>query len=222
MAQAELEVIAAQVKACTQCKLHQGAKQGVPGEGPANAEIMLIGEGPGFHEDQQGRPFVGASGKFLEELLAGIGLKREQVFIANVVKHRPPNNRDPEPDEIRACAEYLNRQIAAISPLVIVTLGRFSMARFFPGARISAIHGQAKLIEGRVVVAMFHPAAALHQQALRQTLVDDFKKLPGYIARARARLDTIAQQAAAKEAPPPPPPTPEETADQGPKQLSLF
>src|SRR5690349_2344650 len=119
MAQAELEVIAAQVRACTKCKLHQGAKQGVPGEGPANAEIMFIGEGPGFHEDQQGRPFVGASGKFLEEMLASIGLTREQVFIANVVKHRPPNNRDPEPDEIAACGEYLNRQIAAINPLLI-------------------------------------------------------------------------------------------------------
>jgi uracil-DNA glycosylase len=220
MAQAELEVIAGQVRVCTLCKLHQGAKQGVPGEGPANAEIMLIGEGPGYHEDQQGRPFVGASGKFLEELLGGAGLTRAEVFIANVVKHRPPNNRDPEPDEISACAGYLNRQIAAISPLVIVTLGRFSMARFFPGARISAIHGQAKLIEGRVVVAMFHPAAALHQQSLRQTLLDDFKKLPGYIARARARLDTLAQQAAAKEAPPAPPPPPDEPDT--PTQLSLF
>jgi len=222
MAQAELEVIAAQVRACTKCKLHQAAKQGVPGEGPAKAEIMFIGEGPGFHEDQQGRPFVGASGKFLEELLAGLSLTRAEVFIANVVKHRPPNNRDPEPDEISACAEFLNRQIAALNPLVIVTLGRFSMARFFPDARISSIHGQAKLIEGRVVVAMFHPAAALHQQALRQTLVDDFKKLPGYIARARARLDTIAQQAANKTAPPEAPPPPGRDEPDEPKQLSLF
>ncbi len=226
MAQAELEVIAAQVRACTQCKLHQTAKQGVPGEGPANAELMFIGEGPGFHEDQQGRPFVGASGKFLEELLAGLSLTRTEVFIANVVKHRPPNNRDPEPDEISACAQFLNRQIAALDPLVIVTLGRYSMRRFYPGASISAIHGQAKLVEGRVVVAMFHPAAALHQQSLRQTLIDDFKKLPGYIARARARLDKIAQlgaEPAAPAAPPPEAPVPP-TRDEpdAPTQLSLF
>jgi uracil-DNA glycosylase family 4 len=197
--------IAREVKACTQCKLYQGAKQGVPGEGPARADMMFIGEGPGFYEDQQGRPFVGASGKFLEELLAQINLKREDVFITNVVKHRPPGNRDPEPDEISACAGFLDRQIAAIQPAVIVTLGRYSMARFFPNAKISAIHGQARTVDGRLVVAMFHPAAALHQQSLRQTLIDDFKKLPELIARAR------------KQAPPPP-----EPEDKGPAQLSLF
>lgn len=202
-----LDLVAAEVKVCTKCKLYKGAKNGVPGEGPADAEIMLIGEGPGFYEDQQGRPFVGASGKFLEELLGHIGLKRTDVFIANVVKHRPPGNRDPEPDEISACAEYLDRQIAAIQPEVIVTLGRFSMARFFPGARISAIHGQAKKINGRLVVAMFHPAAALHQQSLRQTLIDDFKKLPGYIAQAK--------QAAAAARPP-------EAPEPPPQQLKLF
>ena len=197
--------IAREVKACTQCKLYQGAKQGVPGEGPARADMMFIGEGPGFYEDQQGRPFVGASGKFLEELLAQINLKREDVFITNVVKHRPPGNRDPEPDEIAACAEFLDRQIAAIQPAVIVTLGRYSMARFFPNAKISAIHGQARTVDGRLVVAMFHPAAALHQQSLRQTLIDDFKKLPELIAKAR------------KQAPAPP-----EPEDKGPAQLSLF
>jgi uracil-DNA glycosylase family 4 len=212
MAQAELDLIAAEVRACTKCKLHQGAKNGVPGEGPANAEILFIGEGPGFHEDQQGRPFVGASGKFLEELLAAIGLRRQDVFIANVVKHRPPQNRDPEPDEIAACAEFLDRQIAALNPAIIVTLGRYSMARYFPGAKISAIHGQARLINGRLVVAMFHPAAALHQQSLRQTLIEDFKKLPGYIARAKGQGAAPARAAA-------PPP---EEEDKGPEQLSLF
>jgi uracil-DNA glycosylase family 4 len=197
--------VAREVKACTKCKLYQGAKQGVPGEGPARADMMLIGEGPGFYEDQQGRPFVGASGQFLEELLAQIDLKREDVFITNVVKHRPPGNRDPEPDEIAACAGFLDRQIAAIQPAVIITLGRYSMARFFPNAKISAIHGQARTVDGRLVVAMFHPAAALHQQSLRQTLIDDFKKLPQLIAKAR------------HEAPPPP-----EPEDKGPAQLSLF
>jgi|SRR5579859_5406516 len=203
-AETDLADIAREVKACTKCKLCQGAKQGVPGEGPATAEIMLIGEGPGFHEDQQGRPFVGPSGKFLEDLLASINLKRQDVFITNVVKHRPPGNRDPEPDEIAACAGYLDRQIAAIQPKVIVTLGRYSMGRYFPNARISAIHGQARTVDGRVIVAMFHPAAALHQESLRQTLVDDFKKLPQLIARAQ------------KEA------TPPEPENKGPQQLSLF
>jgi DNA polymerase len=180
-----LATIAAEVKACTKCRLHETAIQGVPGEGPASAEIMLIGEGPGFYEDKEGRPFVGASGRFLEELLGHIDLKRSDVFITNVVKHRPPENRDPLPDEVAACADYLDRQIAAINPAVIVTLGRISMARFFPGVKISAVHGQAKSVGGRLVVAMFHPAAALHQQSLRQTLIDDFMKLPGLIAKAK-------------------------------------
>ncbi len=204
--EAVLQQVAAEVRACTQCKLYQGAKQGVPGEGPATAELMFIGEGPGFHEDQQGRPFVGAAGQFLEELLGVIGLKRQAVFITNVVKHRPPGNRDPEPEEIAACAGYLDRQIAALNPKVIVTLGRYSMARFFPGAKISAIHGQARQIDGRLVVAMFHPAAALHQQSLRATLIEDFKKLPNLIERAR--------QAAQPQQTPP--------QDDAPKQLSLF
>ena len=228
--QAELAAIAAEVRACQLCKLHRGATHGVPGEGPATAEILFIGEGPGFHEDQQGRPFVGASGKFLEEMLASIGLQREQVFIANVVKHRPPNNRDPEPDEIAACSGYLDRQIAAIDPLLIVTLGRYSMRKFFPGASISAIHGQPKLVDGRPVVPMFHPAAALHQQSLRQTLLDDFKKLPRFIKRARERREEIAQQgvsavAAAVEPEPPPPASQPPATDEPPApptQLSLF
>lgn len=180
----ELTIIAAEVSACRKCKLHQGRTRAVPGEGPAHAEIMFIGEGPGFHEDQQGRPFVGAAGKFLEELLALIGMKREQVFIGNVVKCRPPGNRDPEPDELAACNDYLDRQIAALNPKVIVTLGRYSMAKFFPNAKISAIHGQARKVNGRLVVAMFHPAAALHQPRFREPLVEDFKKLPGLIAAA--------------------------------------
>lgn len=210
MAQAELDLIAQEVKACTKCKLYKSARQGVPGEGPANAEILFIGEGPGFYEDQQGRPFVGASGKFLEELLASIGLKRQDVFIANVVKHRPPGNRDPEPDEIKACSEYLDRQIAALQPKVIVTLGRHSMARYFPWAKVSSIHGQARVVDGRLVVAMFHPAAALHQESLRQTVIEDFKKLPGYIARAKGQGSPAA-----------PKPAPPEEPD-GPRQLSLF
>jgi len=183
----DLRVIASEVRACTACKLHLSRKKAVPGEGPANADYMFIGEGPGFHENEQGRPFVGAAGKFLEELLAGIGLSRDQVFIGNVVKCRPPGNRDPLPEEIHACSGYLERQIQAIQPKVIVTLGRYSMARFFPNARISDIHGQGRTVNGRLVVAMYHPAAALHQPSLRRDIESDFAKLPSLVARAQSQ-----------------------------------
>lgn len=162
-----LACVGSEVQACTKCALHMGTRNGVPGEGSPHAEVMFIGEAPGYHEDRQGRPFVGPAGQFLNELLASVGLDRSTVFITNVVKHRPPENRDPLPEEIAACSDYLTRQMEAIAPKVIVTLGRYSMARFFPTARISQIHGQAKVIDGRVVVAMYHPAAALHQAALR-------------------------------------------------------
>jgi DNA polymerase len=142
---------------------------------------MLIGEGPGFHENEQGRPFVGAAGKFLEELLESIGLTREEVFITNVVKCRPPSNRDPQSVELNACSEYLERQIQAINPKAIVTLGRFSMARFLPNAKISDIHGQTAKIKNRLVVPMYHPAAALHQPSLRPTIQRDFSRLPELI-----------------------------------------
>jgi uracil-DNA glycosylase family 4 len=186
----ELSVIAAEVRACTACKLHLSRKQAVPGEGPSKAEYMFIGEGPGFHENEQGRPFVGAAGKFLEELLASIGLKRDQVFICNVVKCRPPGNRDPLPEEIGACSGYLERQIMAIQPKVIVTLGRYSMARFFPNVRISDIHGQGRTVNGRLVVAMYHPAAALHQPSLRRDIEADFAKLPALVARVQSQPST--------------------------------
>lgn len=150
---------------------------------------MLIGEAPGWNEDQQGRPFVGAAGKFLEELLGAAGLSRGDVFITNVVKSRPPGNRDPLPDEIAACVPWLERQIEVIDPDVIVTLGRFSMARWFPGERISKIHGQSKRVGRRLIVPMYHPAAALHQQALRQTIVEDFGKLPKILAEAERQRD---------------------------------
>ena len=178
------------MRTCQKCALAEGRKNAVPGEGPANADLLLIGEGPGFNEDQQGRPFIGASGQFLNELLLEAGYKREEVFIANVVKCRPPGNRDPAPDEIAACAPYLERQIELINPKVIVTLGRFSMSKYFPGAKISAIHGQAKKINGRTIVAMFHPAAALHQPALRQSITDDFRKLKQLIAEAGTGPET--------------------------------
>jgi DNA polymerase len=161
-----------------------GRKHAVPGEGPVDSDIIFIGEGPGFHENEQGRPFVGAAGKFLAELLASIGKTREEVFICNVIKCRPPGNRDPQIDEIQSCEGYLERQIQAISPKVIVTLGRFSMARYFPNARISSIHGQASWVKGRLVVPMYHPAAALHQPSLREVVKADFAQLPGLIQQA--------------------------------------
>jgi len=200
----ELEAVAAEVASCTDCKLHLSRKKAVPGEGPPDADLMFIGEGPGFHENEQGRPFVGAAGRFLEELLASIGLTREEVFICNVVKCRPPGNRDPQQEEIEVCAKYLERQIGAVNPKVIVTLGRFSMARYFPGARISRIHGQAREINGRLVVPMYHPAAALHQPSLREVVERDFSKLPDLIERGAAA----------------PPPDLEMPPD--PQQLSLF
>ncbi len=190
----ELEQVAAEVRVCPKCELSRTRTKAVPGEGPVTARVMLIGEGPGWHEDQQGRPFVGNAGKFLNELLAKAGLRREDVFITNVVKCRPPGNRDPLPDEIAACAPYLERQIATIDPEVIVTLGRFSMARWFPGERISRIHGQPKRDGKRLIVPMYHPAAALHQGALRGAIEEDFAKLPKFLAEVERAREAEAER----------------------------
>ncbi|HEX5480604.1 MAG TPA: uracil-DNA glycosylase [Dehalococcoidia bacterium] len=178
-----LAAIARQVAVCHDCALYKGTTNPVPGEGSASAQIMFIGEGPGFYEDQQGRPFVGASGKFLDELLASINLDRKKVFITNVVKHRPPNNRDPQADEIAACKKYLDEQVDLIAPKVIVTLGRHSMQRYFPGESISRVHGQPRRKDGVIVVPMYHPAAALHQQTLRKVIEADFAKLPEFLEK---------------------------------------
>lgn len=182
-----LNQIADEVNVCTKCELARTRTHAVPGEGDPNAKIMLIGEGPGFHEDQEGKPFVGASGKFLTELLGHAGLTRADVFITNVVKCRPPGNRDPLPDEIAACSDYLERQIDAIDPEVIVTLGRFSMSRWFAGERISKIHGQPRQVGSRMIVPMFHPAAALHQGSIRPQIEDDFRQLPKILAAAERK-----------------------------------
>ncbi|HSR48596.1 MAG TPA: uracil-DNA glycosylase [Anaerolineales bacterium] len=185
-----LRELEARILSCTDCRLHLSRKRAVPGEGPADASVMFVGEGPGFHENEQGRPFVGAAGKFLEELLEGIGLSRAEVFICNVVKCRPPGNRDPLPEEMDACAKYLEEQIRVVHPRVIVTLGRFSMARYFPGARISAIHGKSREIGGRMVVAMYHPAAALHQPSLRKDVQADFEVLRSLLSEAESQPET--------------------------------
>lgn len=166
------------ITVCKRCELYKIATRAVPGEGPENSEIMFIGEGPGFNEDQQGRPFVGAAGKFLDQLFVSIGMKREQVYITNVVKHRPPNNREPLPAEILACGAWLDRQLEMIHPKMIVTLGRHSMARYFPNKSISKIHGTAEVRDGTIYFAMYHPAAALHQQSLRYEIEQDMLKIP--------------------------------------------
>lgn len=178
-----LDELNKQMSACSKCVLRSGCTQVVPGEGSAEAKIMFVGEGPGQKEDELGRPFVGAAGKFLDEMLGIINLKREEVYIANVVKCRPPGNRDPLPDEAAACWPWLLEQIKIIHPELIVTLGRHSMERFLPNQRISKIHGQAMRREipeiGRqVFYALYHPAAALYNGSMREILIKDFKKIP--------------------------------------------
>ena len=210
MTEESLTQIAKEVALCQKCALHRSRKQSVPGEGPADAEIMFIGEGPGFHENEQGRPFVGAAGNFLNELLGQAGMKREAVWIGNVVKCRPPGNRDPLPDELAVCDAYLERQIAAINPKIIITLGRYSMAKYMPGAKISSVHGQMRRVGNRFVIAMFHPAAALHQGSLKPAIMKDFAQLPKLLEQARKAL---AQPGQAAE--------PDEPTEE-PKQLNLF
>ena len=200
--------IAQLVSVCTDCSLHLGRTNAVPGEGASDAEIMFIGEGPGYHEDRLGRPFVGPAGNFLEELLASIALDRGQVFIANMVKCRPPQNRDPAPAEIGACGKYLDRQIELIDPLLIVTLGRFSLARFFPGESISRARGQVRQRNGRSIYPVMHPAAALHRQEFRITIMEDFQAIPDI-------LEALRQT-------PMPGITPEPEQAPPPEQLALF
>ncbi len=200
----ELEVLAREVASCRKCGLGSTRTHAVPGEGPSDADLLFVGEGPGWHEDQQARPFVGPAGKFLEELLLSIGLRRQQVFIGNIIKCRPPNNRDPLPGEIAACQPYLERQVGLIQPRLIVTLGRFSLAHFLPGGAIGRIHGVMQWRDGQAIFPCYPPAAALHQASLRRTIEADFLKIP-------AALD--AAQAAAE---------PAEAAEPPAEQLSLF
>lgn len=181
----KLEAIARAVVSCRRCSLWQRAVNGVPGEGPAEAKIMFIGEGPGYYEDQKGIPFCGASGRLLDSLLLSIKVKRSGVFIGNVIKHRPPGNRDPLPEEIEACRPFLDQQIEVVDPEVIVTLGRFSMNKFLPGEKISQIHGQARYVDfagrQRVVLPMYHPAAALRSGSIMAEIKKDFLKIPLFL-----------------------------------------
>ena len=181
----KLDSVVKQVQVCRLCPLCRARTSTVPGEGSESAAVMFIGEGPGYHEDREGRPFIGPAGQFLDELLGLAGLRRADVYITNVVKCRPPNNRDPLPAEINACAPYLDRQIATINPRVIVTLGRYSMARFVDEGSISRIHGRAWTAGGRLVVTMYHPAAGLHNEQLKDVIREDFRKLGSYVEQAR-------------------------------------
>lgn len=212
---AALEQIADEVRACTRCRLHEGRTQAVPGEGHPSTEVLFVGEAPGLNEDRQGRPFVGAAGALLEELLGSVGWGRDQVFITNVVKCRPPQNRDPEAEEIAACAPFLDRQLRILEPKLIVTLGRHSMGRFLPGARIGQIHGtvhdaaEGSPAPGIQVFAMYHPAAALHQGSLKSTLFEDMGAVPAALLEARsARAEVVG---AAEEGSPSTPPDPTTT-----------
>ena len=209
-----LQEISAQVAKCQACALHFSRKNAVPGEGSPTAELMFIGEGPGFYENEQGRPFVGQAGKFLDELLADAGFQREEVFIANVVKCRPPGNRDPLPEELTACSRFLDWQIETLNPCVIVTLGRISMGKFLPNARISEMHGKPVWVHERLIVPMYHPAAALHQPTLKPVVIADFKALPAAILNARVAARVATSQPAA---------TAEEKSEpDNAEQLSLF
>ena len=219
--EATLARIADEIRGCTRCPLARRRTRTVPGEGNVLSDVLLVGEGPGAREDATGRPFVGPAGQLLDELLASIGWRREDVFIANVVKCRPPGNRDPEPDEIGACAPYLDAQERALDPAVVVTLGRHSLGRYLPGARIGAVHGRMRRsFAGLHVFPMYHPAAALHQASLRETLFRDVRGLPAALLAAREALE--AERAASVQADTPAPPvTPAMAADDA-EQMTLF
>ena len=204
-----LEDVARLVRTCSDCPLHRDRTNAVPGEGPADAELMFIGEGPGFQEDKQGRPFVGPAGQFLEGLLASIRTSRQEVFIANMIKCRPPQNRDPSPVEISSCGKYLDRQIELVNPKLIVTLGRFSLGRFFPGETISRARGKVREKDGRFIYPVMHPAAALHRQELRSTIIEDFKAIPAILGQLPPAATPADSEARRQEEP-------------SPEQLSLF
>lgn len=213
----ELQELAMMISACNLCKLAETRTHAVPGEGPENAKLMLVGEGPGFNEDQQARPFVGAAGKFLDQLLASVDIKRSDVYITNVVKCRPPENRDPLPNEVQTCCTtYLDKQVELIKPKVIVTLGRYSMGRFLPNVTISSVHGKVFKYKGITIYPLYHPAAALHQGNLRKVIEDDFKRVP-----------ELLKQADMPEAPKPPSqpalaPLKKPDEPPQPKQMSMF
>jgi len=199
----ELAKVAEEVKKCRKCGLWRGATQSVPGEGSFDAQVVFVGEAPGFHEDQRGIPFCGAAGKLLDKLLALAQLERGDVFITNVLKHRPSGNRDPLPSEIEACRSFLDRQIEIIEPKIIVTLGRFSMAKFLPNALISQVHGQPRFVEfgGKewIVIPMYHPAAALRNGKIMVAEQEDFIKLGEFLEKINGGGEVKVEKEKEKE-----------------------
>jgi DNA polymerase len=190
---AALTELCREIENCQDCELAKYRSKVVPGEGSEEADLLFIGEAPGRHEDQQGRPFVGSAGQFLDQLLASIDLRREEVYIANVIKCRPPQNRDPLPSEIQACRKWLDRQIELIHPKMIVTLGRYSLARYFPNESIGKIHGKARKSGDVIYYPMYHPAAALHQGSLRQIIEADMLRIPQLLARCEETAEAAAE-----------------------------
>lgn len=191
---ASLAKIADQVKICEKCRLCKTAMNGVPGEGNPDADIIFIGEAPGANEDKEGRPFVGRAGKLLDFLLHQIGYEREEVWIGNIIKHRPPKNRDPQPDEIAACKPYLTKQIEIISPKLVVTLGRFSMNYFLPDQKISQAHGKPYNLASFYLYPVYHPAAGLRNSDMKNTLIKDFLKIPDVLKEIRHKKETLADE----------------------------
>ncbi len=219
--EAALARIADEIRGCTRCPLSARRTRTVPGEGNLLSDVLLVGEGPGAREDATGRPFVGPAGQLLDELLGSIGWRREDVFITNVVKCRPPGNRDPEPSEIATCAAYLDAQERALDPAIVVTLGRHSLQRYLPGARIGAVHGRMRRsFAGLHVFPMYHPAAALHQASLRDTLFEDVRGLPSALLAAREAIE--AERAASVPVEPPSPVMVPSTPMDDAQQMTLF
>lgn len=198
-----LDQVAKRVASCQKCPLYKTATNPVPGNGSPDAQIMFVGEAPGMNENLKGIPFCGAAGHLLDELLVTIGLSRDKVFVANMLKHRPPNNRDPLPEEMEACKEYLDEQLVIIKPKVIVTLGRFAMTKFLPFGKISVDHGRGKLVDYEgiryIFIPMFHPAAALRTSAVEQQLKEDFKKIPSEIERLEEIINGVKEIPEKKE-----------------------
>jgi DNA polymerase len=219
----ELEAVAAEAAGCTRCRLHQSRTQVVFGQGDPNADLMFVGEAPGFHEDRQGIPFVGPSGQLLNRLLEGIGLRRQDVYICNVVMSRPPNNRDPQPDEIAACRPWLDTQIRLVDPKVVVTLGNFAAKTLLETTTgITRLRGQTYPFQGRVLLPTFHPAAALHAQGRRTGGPSPLEAMEGDF-RVLAELLAAADRSGGQQAPPrTPPAAPEAAEDRPTEQLGLF
>lgn len=219
---AALARVAEEIRGCTRCPLAAGRSHTVPGEGNPLSDVLLVGEGPGAREDATGRPFVGPAGRLLDELLGAIGWERADVFITNVVKCRPPGNRDPEPSEVGTCGAYLDRQERALDPAVVVSLGRHSLQRYLPGARIGAVHGRLRRsYSGQHVFPMYHPAAALHQASLHDTLFRDIKGLPAALLAAREALGNEAERSVEAEEAAASASEPDTSADDA-QQMTLF